>query len=180
MLSNQRCDGFKLVTVQDLRSDDLWHHALVAITDETRKRLWGRSRNRCTPCCQDLIRADAGEGSGALIGQEAHIIARSPSGSRYESGHPEDRDGYDNPILLCANDHLEVVTQSAHYTVERLRSMKHRHELDALTDAGFVVLGGQRIGAWTGGEVIGKIAVLEVIRPADLEDLAVQAPKASQ
>jgi hypothetical protein len=211
-----------------------------------------------------------GELSGALVGQEAHIIARSPGGPRYETLAPEVRDGYDNLILLCANDHLEVDTQLTRYTVERLRSIKHRHELwvkarlsvapasdngatvavvmtsgseiwalldhsmayqcgspddltdeeaelvdgalqvfvdwaeiasdvvaegfravreakksiqaefDALINAGFVLLGGHRKGAWSGGEVTGKIAVLEVVRPADLEALAVQAPEASQ
>lgn len=39
------------------------------------------------------------------------------------------RDGYDNRILLCANDHTEADAQPSRYTVERLRSIGHQHEL---------------------------------------------------
>lgn len=102
---------------------------MVAITSETRKRLWGRSGNRCARCRQELVRPDAGDLRGALVGEEAHIIAKSPGGARYAPLDPKVRDGYDNLILLCANDHTKVDAQPDHYTVERLRSTKHRHEL---------------------------------------------------
>lgn len=102
---------------------------MVAVTGEARKRLWGRSGNRCVKCRQELVRPDADDERGALVGEEAHIIAKSPSGARYARLDPKVRDGYDNLILLCANDHAEVDAQPGKYTVERLRSMKHRHEL---------------------------------------------------
>ncbi|RBY94515.1 hypothetical protein DQ244_04200 [Blastococcus sp. TBT05-19] len=79
-------------------------------------------------CRQELVRADLEEVPGALVGQEAHIIARSPGGPRYEPLAPKVRDGYANLILLCANDHTEVDAQPTRYTVEHLRAIKHRHE----------------------------------------------------
>jgi hypothetical protein len=100
----------------------------VSVTDETRKRLWGKSGNRCAVCRQELIRRDAGKEPGALVGQEAHIIARSPGGPRYMPLNPTIRDDYHNLILLCANDHREIDTQPGRYTVAHLRKLKREHE----------------------------------------------------
>jgi hypothetical protein len=60
----------------------------MAIKAETRKRLWGRSGNRCAKCRAELVRSDEGGLPGALVGEEAHIIARSPGGARYEPLDP--------------------------------------------------------------------------------------------
>jgi tetratricopeptide (TPR) repeat protein len=65
----------------------------------------------------------------SLIGEACHIVAQSPSGPR---GHspltPEQRDHYDNLILLCRNHHKRVDDQENTYTVQRLRDMKAAHE----------------------------------------------------
>lgn len=240
----------------------------VAITSETRKRLWGRSGNRCALCRQELVRHDEEGVPGALVGEEAHMIARSPGGPRYEPMEPEARDGYDNLILLCANDHTEVDAQPSRYTVSWLRALKHRHELwvrgrlhtqtidegptltlvmrsgedlwplirhalgwslgmpeglttdeedhidgvlqtitdwcdistdvefqglrsireakrsitmeiNSLTEAGFVLLGGERQAAFGGGAVVGPVVVLEVVRPEQLEALRITCSEPS-
>lgn len=101
----------------------------MAITGETRKRLWGKSGNRCARCRQELVRPDDGDLPGALVGEEAHIVAKSRGGVRYAPLDPKACDGYDNLMLLRANDHTEVDAQPSRYTVECLRAMKHRHEL---------------------------------------------------
>lgn len=237
----------------------------MAITSETRKRLWARSGNRCAKCREELVRDDAAGLPGTLIGEEAHIIARSPGGPRYVPLHAEVRDGYGNLILLCANDHTEVDAQPTRYTVELLRNLKRDHErwvsirlrssppddgsshtravvmasgaeiwdlmvnaygydcgadensdltdeeadivddvlqafvdwgeigpdvvsqgfravrrakrsvqagLNELTAAGFVVLGGERRGAWAGGAITGKVAMLRVVRADYLDRYA--------
>lgn len=238
----------------------------MTIKAETRKRLWGRSGNRCAKCRAELVRPDEGGLPGALVGEEAHIVARSPGGARYDPLDPKVRDGYDNLILLCANDHSEVDAQPSRYTMASLRTMKRRHELwvkarlqaptsddgptratvmrsgddlwplisrafgwqlgipegltedeedlmdsvlqtitdwcdistdvemqglrslreakrsmtaeiDSLAGAGFLLLGGQRQAAWGGGEFVGPVVVLEVIRPEDFEPLGVPAPE---
>jgi hypothetical protein len=101
----------------------------VSISSETRKRLWARSGNRCALCRLELIRDDQGSVPGALVGQEAHITARSPGGPRYKPVPVDVRDGYANLILLCANDHIQVDAQPQRYTVERLRALKRDHEI---------------------------------------------------
>lgn len=100
----------------------------MAIHDETRRRLWARSGNLCAICRTLLVREDADGERGALIGQEAHIIARSPGGPRYEPLEVTRRDSYDNLVLLCANDHREVDTQPERYPVARLQDIKRAHE----------------------------------------------------
>ena len=100
----------------------------MSITDEARKRLWGRFGNQCARCQCNLIRDDVDGQPGALIGVEAHIIARSPGGPRFEPLEVSVRDGYDNLVLLCANDHIEVDRQSVQYPVERLRQLNRDHE----------------------------------------------------
>ena len=231
----------------------------MAITSATRKRLWARSGNRCALCRQELVRNDVDDLDGALVGEEAHIVARSQGGPRYERLDPKVRDGHANVILLCANDHAEIDAHPTRYTVEGLQLLKLQHEnwvatqlgerasgdsssstlatqmqsgseiwdltlgafayqygspegltdedaelvdqalqtftdwadvatevvlqgfrairegkqslqaeLDALTAAGFVVLGGERQGHWDGGTLTGKIAVLEIVSAKNL------------
>ncbi|MFI9487366.1 hypothetical protein ACIG47_13330 [Promicromonospora sp. NPDC052451] len=100
----------------------------MSITSETRKRLWARSGNRCALCRKELVRDDVDGLPGALIGEEAHIVARSPGGPRYAPLDPEARDGYSNLLLLCANDHTQVDAQPTRYTVELLENLKRSHE----------------------------------------------------
>lgn len=100
----------------------------MPVTVETKKRLWARSGNQCAICHGELVRADEGKDPGALVGQEAHIIARSPGGARYEPLDPTARDDYSNLILVCANDHREIDTQPGRYPVEKLRRIKRDHE----------------------------------------------------
>lgn len=100
----------------------------MSTTDPDRKRLWGRSGNRCAICRQELVGDDASGAEGALVGQEAHIIAKSPGGPRYQPLEPAVRDAYGNLILLCANDHIEIDAQPDRYPVDVLRSIKRGHE----------------------------------------------------
>lgn len=100
----------------------------MTITSEARKRLWARSGNRCAICRKELVRDDTEGVPGALIGNEAHIVARSPGGPRYAMLDEGARDDYSNLILLCANDHIEVDRQPSRYTAERLRLLKSSHE----------------------------------------------------
>lgn len=112
-------------------TDDLGagENLAVSTTDADRKRLWARSGNRCALCREELVRGDTDEFPGALVGQEAHIVAQSPGGPRYAPLEPAVRHSYDNLILLCANDHREVDTQPDRYGADHLRTLKRRHEL---------------------------------------------------
>lgn len=53
----------------------------MAVSDPTRKLLWSRAHNACAICKGPLTKdADSAELPGLVLGEEAHIIARSESG----------------------------------------------------------------------------------------------------
>lgn len=68
--------------------------------------------------------------SGKATGRICHIRAQSVGGPRYDAGQAEsDRHGFDNLILLCPIHHDVVDSDVEAYSVDRLLSMKHDHEL---------------------------------------------------
>ena len=102
------------------------HH--MPISDRTRKLLWGRSGNRCA-LCRNLLSADATHADPAsVVGDECHIVARSPAGPRAGAISPEALDQEENLILLCKTDHKRVDDQPNYFTSERLRALKLAHE----------------------------------------------------
>jgi tetratricopeptide (TPR) repeat protein len=101
---------------------------LVSISDKDRKILWGRSGNRCALCRRILVAERTSADNDAVVGDEAHIAARSPGGPRYGECPPDLVDGYENLILLCKVDHKKVDDQSQHFTAARLRQVKAEHE----------------------------------------------------
>lgn len=101
----------------------------MAITDQTRKLLWTRAHNACAMCrkplTEDALSVDL---PGLILGEEAHIIAKSESGPRGRDGDRSDIDGYRNLILLCADDHTRIDAQPDIYSVESLQQTKTTHE----------------------------------------------------
>lgn len=92
----------------------------------TIKRLFAQSGNCCAfpKCPVDIIQG------ATVMGNICHIKAASPKGPRYDALQtPEDRHGYDNLILLCANHHTVIDDDEDAYTIERLTKMKRDHEL---------------------------------------------------
>jgi len=89
--------------------------------------LWGRSGNRCAyPKCRVEMAPD---GSKTTIGEIAHIIAKSPDGPR--GGSPltiEERDEYENLILLCPTHHKIIDDNDGDWSVERIKLLKAEHE----------------------------------------------------
>jgi hypothetical protein len=102
----------------------------MAITDRTRKLLWGRSGNRCAICKQEMVIDRTEADPEAVVGDECHIISRKPNGPRYDpSLLEEERDAHDNLILLCRVHHKMVDDQPETYTVQILRQLKSNHEV---------------------------------------------------
>lgn len=95
----------------------------MAITDRTRKRLWGRSGNRCARC-KHLVVDDE-----SIVGEECHIISPRSNGPRHDPSYPQEKlDSQENLILLCRVDHKIIDDQYESYTVDILRQMKATHE----------------------------------------------------
>ena len=103
----------------------------MSISLKTHKILWARSEGKCAICKNELVidPTDLND-DPSIVGDEAHIIARSASFTRgdYDSLSPEERDHYSNLILLCKTHHKQVDDQPGEYTVEKLRDIKAQHE----------------------------------------------------
>jgi hypothetical protein len=103
----------------------------MGISLKTHKLLWGRSGGKCAICkTRLLVGCDNEMEDPSVIGDEAHIIARSKSFTRgdYENLSAEERDSYGNLILLCKNHHKEIDDKPNEYPVEKLRKIKAEHE----------------------------------------------------
>ncbi|SDD57768.1 HNH endonuclease [Actinokineospora iranica] len=100
----------------------------MGISEKSRKLLWGRSGNRCALCRRVLVADRTDTDAEAVVGDEAHIAARSPGGPRHGECDSDQVDDYTNLVLLCRVDHKKVDDQPNHYTTEVLRKTKNDHE----------------------------------------------------
>lgn len=101
----------------------------MTITVRDHKLLWGKSGNRCAICQNVLVEGETDTVDESIVGEEAHIVARSENGPRGISELTlNERDKYDNLILLCRNHHKVVDDQPTEYTVEKLKQIKEAHE----------------------------------------------------
>jgi hypothetical protein len=99
--------------------------ATQAPSSSTIKRLFAVSGNRCAfpKCTAGIVVGDT------VIGEVCHIKAASRNGPRFdECQTPEERHGFDNLILMCANHHTVIDADDEAYSVERLLRMKSGHE----------------------------------------------------
>lgn len=100
----------------------------------SRKTLWARAHDQCAfPGCLQALTVDyedvqAGDQAVTVLGQEAHIRARSAGGPRFDPSY-KDVDSYKNLVLLCPNHHALIDADGgAGYTVKTLLDMKASHE----------------------------------------------------
>lgn len=101
----------------------------MAITDKTRKVLWGRSGNRCAICRQKLVVEQTDQDTESVVGDECHIISGAKAGPRYVSDfHQDEIDTLSNLLLLCRVHHKMIDDQYETYTAEVLRGIKSNHE----------------------------------------------------
>lgn len=99
--------------------------------DQTLKLLWGRAAGRCSaPWCRVNLIADETEYDPAIpIGEIAHVEAAADGGPRANSAlSREQRDSYENLILLCAHCHARFDRQEKSHSVEYIRQLKQDHE----------------------------------------------------
>src|SRR3990172_415788 len=119
------------------------------------KLLWGRSGNRCAICKLEVTP----DGESSSIGEMAHIVARSLEGPRGKSNLSlDDRDQYENLILLCANHHAEVDNNPQIWSVELLHATKMEQQkwVSERLDKGLIFVSpvdnseflADRIGSW--------------------------------
>ena len=103
-----------------------WRGKVAGLTDKTIKRLFAMSGNICgfPGCSLPIV-----ESAGTITGEICHIKARSLGGPRFdETQSEEERNGFDNLILLCRRHHKVVDSQPDVYSVEALQEHKVIHE----------------------------------------------------
>jgi len=88
----------------------------MTISDRDRKILWARSGNKCSICKASLVVEEMVGDPAAVVGDEAHIVARSAGGPRAGLLDESKLDHYENLILLCKLDHKTVDDQPNEYT----------------------------------------------------------------
>jgi len=100
----------------------------MAISDRTRKLLWGKSGNRCARCFRILSVDETELDDPSIVGEECHIVS-GRGGPRADADFPADEiDDYANLILLCRIDHKTVDDQEHTFDAAVLRTMKDAHE----------------------------------------------------
>ena len=101
----------------------------MAISDKSRKLLWGRSANRCAYCKRRLDFPRTSEEPEAIVGVECHIHSKSPEGPRYDPAVlPSALDEYPNLILLCGVHHSLVDQRPLEYSADALTHLRTHHE----------------------------------------------------
>lgn len=103
----------------------------MGIALKTHKMLWGRSANCCAfPGCHRQLAMDIEDTDDiSIVGEEAHIVAKEKDGPRGNSDLTnEQRDKYENLILLCSIHHKIIDDHPEIYTVDKLKLTKQEHE----------------------------------------------------
>jgi hypothetical protein len=100
----------------------------MSVTDRDRKILWVRSGNQCAICERQLVADGIAQDRESVVGEEAHIVARSLGGPRGGRLNEHLLDGYESLILLCRVHHKMVDDQRVTYPPKRLTQIKAEHE----------------------------------------------------
>ena len=100
----------------------------MSISDRDIKLLWGRAGGRCSrPGCAIDLTKELERGIDYIIGEMAHVIARSAEGPRGKAGNGDDT--YANLMLLCPNHHREIdKAPDGAFPIEVLHEWKRAHE----------------------------------------------------
>lgn len=95
-------------------------------SEKTIKKLFALSGNLCAfPGCSSSIV----ESAGIITGEICHIRARSKGGPRFDEAQTaEERDDFNNLILLCRNHHKMVDDQPEVFSAEALNDIKRIRE----------------------------------------------------
>lgn len=105
----------------------------MAIREKAIKLLWSNAAGRCsfTDCVERLTVEQAAHSAPHTLGEMAHITGKKKGSNRYDEDQTdEQRDSYENLILLCPNHHtlIDKPENEEIYTVDALLEMKTSHE----------------------------------------------------
>jgi len=101
------------------------------IPPKDQKILCLRSGNICAfpDCNTSLVVGKTDADKESVIGDMAHIEGEKPGAARYNPNMiDEDRNSYNNLIMICKIHHKIIDDQPQEYPVQRLKQMKSEHE----------------------------------------------------
>jgi hypothetical protein len=106
--------------------------SMSSISLKTVKHLFAASANRCShPGCHQEMVTDR----GVVVGEICHITASSSNGPRYNPKlTDEERDAFENLILLCPTHHKIADDDTVRYTAELLCDLKKLAARSALVE----------------------------------------------
>lgn len=109
----------------------------MAITEKAIKLLWANAAGRCsfTDCEERLTIEQAAHVAPYTLGEMAHIKGEKAGSNRHNKSQTnEERNGYENLILLCPNHHtlIDKPENEEVYSVDVLLKMKIMHETNIL------------------------------------------------
>jgi hypothetical protein len=145
------------------------------------KKLWSRAGNICSfPDCDTELVPE--RKLDRVIGEEAHIKGEKPTSPRYDPDQsPEERDSYDNYILLCPNHHVEIDGDKETWTVERLHQIKRNHERQIIKNRQFEAMLndiGNVYQKYQSSDLFSDVSVAEIIvEPKAVKTIQVDASK---
>ena len=108
--------------------------AARAYSSATIKKLFGLSRNLCAfpDCTNQIVAAETKWSDPAVLGQICHIYAAANKGPRGKPGlTQEQRNAFDNLILMCGYHHPRVDQQWQTYPARTLKKWKKAHDAKA-------------------------------------------------
>jgi hypothetical protein len=98
------------------------------VREKTIKRLFAVSGNRCAFLRCEIPLVD--KMSGKVTGKVCHIKAKNSGGPRYDPNQPdEERDVFENLLLMYPIHHDVIDADPESYSVSRLKEIKTRHEV---------------------------------------------------
>lgn len=98
------------------------------IPQQVIKSLWSRSGGRCAMCKTEIILQEK-ENNPSPIGEMAHIKGLNSESARYDPNmSDEERNSYENLIILCPTCHTKIDKYPSEYTSEKLKQIKIEHE----------------------------------------------------
>ncbi len=110
----------------------------VQVPVPIQKLIYSTHSGRCAFCREFVFAPGTDWDDPANLGEIAHIVGERPGAARHDPGWAIGQiNDPSNLMLMCRRHHRQVDRQQATYTVDKLRTMKARHEewLEALIAA---------------------------------------------